>query len=60
MNIKNFSAEGNTNYDYHFNQPMQTVELRLIIAKNPNLINSLDKSFKKTLIKKNKNLHLKN
>ena len=43
----------NMTYEYHINQPMQAVEMELnmIIAKNPQLINSLDRSKNHPLIR---------
>ena len=53
MNIKTLSDKRNMTYENYINQPMQAVELRLImiIAGNPQLINSLDRLINHPLIK---------
>ena len=42
------------NYAYFFKQPMEMIELKLkmLISKNPHLINSLDGSINHPLIRK--------
>ena len=54
ITIKSVSDKCNMTYDHYRNQPMQSVELRLnmIIAKNPHLINSLDRNRNHPLIRK--------
>ena len=44
----------NMKYEYYINQPMQAneVKLNMIIAKNPQLINTLDRNTNHPLIKK--------
>ena len=46
MTIKTISDRCNMTFEHFMNQPMQSVELRLnmIVAKNPQLINSLDRN----------------
>ena len=46
MTIKTISHRCNMTYEHYVNQPMQSVDLRLnmIVAKNPQLINSLDQN----------------
>ena len=45
MKIKTISIMSYMNYKYYLDQPMQMIERRLntIIAKNPELINVLDR-----------------
>ena len=49
-------------YESYFNQPMQAIELRLnmIIAKNPQLINALDRNKNHPLIRKYSHLPFHN
>ena len=46
MTIITISCMCNMTYEYYINQPMQAIELQLnlVIAKNPQLTNSLDRN----------------
>ena len=48
MTIEAISDRCNKTYEHYMNQPMQSVELRLnmVVGKNPQLINSLDRNKK--------------
>ena len=54
MIIKTNSCMCNMSYKYYINQPMSMLERRInmIIAKNPQLINSLDRNKNHPLIRK--------
>ena len=54
MNINTISCKCNMSYKHYINQPMPAVERRInmIIAKNPQLINSLDRNKNHPLIRK--------
>ena len=54
MIIKNISCMCNMSCKYYINQPMSMLERRInmIIAKNPQLINALDRTKNHLLIRK--------
>ena len=54
MKIKAISNKAYMNYEYYIKQPMQMIEqrLNLIFAKNPQLINLLNRGSDHPLIKK--------
>ena len=54
MIISSISCKCNMSYEYYINNPMPMVERRInfIIAKNPQLINSLDRNKNYPLIRK--------
>ena len=54
MIIKTISCKCNMSYKYYINHPMSMLERRInmIIAKNPQLINALDRTKKHPLIRK--------
>ena len=54
MVINSISDRRNMTYEQHMNQPMQPVELRLklMVAKNPQLIKSLDRNINHPLTRK--------
>ena len=54
MNISTVDAKMYITYDNYFDHPMQAIELKLkmILAKNPHLINSLNRYHIHPLIKK--------
>ena len=54
ISINSISDRCNMTYEHYVNQPMQSVELRLnmVIARNPQLINSLDRNKNHPLIRK--------
>ena len=54
MNIITINNKMNMTYEHYITLPMQAVELKLnmIIAKNPNLINSLNRFYNHLLIRK--------
>ena len=54
LTFNTISCMCNMKYEYYINQPMQAIELKLnmIIAKNPQLINTLDRNTNHPLIKK--------
>ena len=53
-NIKTISAKRNMSYEYYIKQPKHMVEIKLnqILARNPHLINSLDRRVSHPLITK--------
>ena len=54
MIIKTIGCISNMSYKYYINQPMSMLERRInfIIARNPRLINSLDRNKNHPLIRK--------
>ena len=54
MNISTINDKMYMTYDIYFKHPVQTLELKLnmIVAKNPQLINSLNRSHIHPLIRK--------
>ena len=62
VTIRLFSDKCNVTYEYYMIQPMQSVELRInmIIAKNPKMINSLDRSKNHPLIRKDSHFPINN
>ena len=54
MNINTISCKCNMSYKHYISQPMPAVERRInmIFAKNPQLINSLDRNKNHPLIRK--------
>ena len=62
MKIKTISNMSYMDYKYYLKQPMQMIERRLnmIFAKNPKLINSLNRSNDHTLIRKYIHIPFKN
>ena len=60
MNIKTIGDERKKKYEYYIKQPIEKVELNLnmIIAKNPHLMKSLDRSTNQPLIIKYSNIPL--
>ena len=54
MKIKTFSKMNYINYKYYLKQPMQRIQRRLnmIIAKNPQLIKSVNRGSDHSLIRK--------
>ena len=61
MIIKTISDIGNMTYEYYIKQPKHMVEfnLNMIIAKNPHLINALDRRVKHSLLENILIYHLK-
>ena len=58
MTIKSTSDKCNMKYEHYMNQPMQPVELRinLLVAKNPQMINSFERNKNHPLIRKNSHI----
>ena len=54
MNINTISCKCNMSYKHYINQPMAAVgrRINMIIAKNPQLLNSLDRNKNRPLIRK--------
>ena len=62
MTIKTISDRCNMTCEHYMNQPMQSVELgpMILVAKNPQLINSLDRNKNHPSIRKNSHVPFKN
>ena len=62
MIIKTTSDIRNMTYEYYIKQPKHMVEfkLKMIIAKNPHLINTLDRRINHPLIRKNSHIPFNN
>ena len=62
MTINIISDRCNMTYECYMNQPMQSIELRLnmVIARNPELINLLDRNEKHPLVRNNSHIKFNN